>query len=76
MKEKLGFYILSLYVNKFLDKLERAFEIEPVDLIKVYHKEAETCIKRTEYAEAIDLCQKAIKLDHKDAEAYYITAYN
>ena len=71
MKEKFGFHILSLYANKFLDKLESAFQIDSADLIKVYHKEAGNCVNRGRYDEAISLCQKAIKLDQNDVEAHY-----
>ena len=71
MKEKFGLHILSLYANKFLDKLESAFRIDSADLIKVYHKEARNCVNRGRYDETVSLCQKAIKLRQNDAEAHY-----
>ncbi|GAG29126.1 unnamed protein product, partial [marine sediment metagenome] len=71
MKEKFGLHILGLYANKFLDKLESAFQLDSADLLKVYHEGAGNCVKRGRYDEAILLCQKAIKLDQDDVEAHY-----
>lgn len=71
MREKFTFNILGLYVNKFLDKLERAFQLDAKELIEVCHVRAKACIKRGGYDEAISLCQKALKLDHDDIEAHY-----
>jgi hypothetical protein len=58
MKEEFGFRILGLYANKFLDRVEGAFQIDSADLIKVYHEGAKSCINRSRYDEAISLCQK------------------
>ncbi|NQT02056.1 MAG: tetratricopeptide repeat protein, partial [Planctomycetes bacterium] len=71
MKEKFGFHILRLYTNKFLDKLENAFQLDSADLIKVYHNKAGNCVNRGRYDEAVALCQKAIKLDRNNVEAHY-----
>jgi len=38
MIEKFAFNILGLYANKFLDRLERAFQLNSKELIEVYQK--------------------------------------
>ena len=66
MNGKNIFHVLGLY----LDKLERAFQLDSTDMVRLYHEKAASAIKRGAYDSAISQCQKALKVDADDVEAH------
>ena len=71
MREKFTLHGLGHILGLYLDKLERAFQLDSKDVIKVNQERARDCIKRGRYDAATSLCQKTLELDPENVEAQY-----